>query len=84
MVLSTDKNTLDPKLRETTGEIIGKRGNRILGCILADGSVIETHASRVLPLKASDIIDLADYESEVEAMAEWVSSARPLPGFNKV
>ena len=38
----------------------------------------------VLAINIDDFIDLADYESEVEAMAEWVSSARPLPGFNKV
>jgi uncharacterized oxidoreductase len=38
----------------------------------------------ILVINIEDFIDLASYEEEVESLAEWVSSARPLPGINKV
>ena len=52
------------------------------GCTKAGGT--GGNGVMVLAINIEDFIDLADYESEVEAMAEWVSSARPLPGFNKI
>ena len=38
----------------------------------------------ILAINIDDFIDLASYEDEVEALAEWVCSARPLPGFDKI
>jgi LDH2 family malate/lactate/ureidoglycolate dehydrogenase len=38
----------------------------------------------ILAININDFIDLASYEDEVEALAEWVCSARPLPGFDKI
>ena len=35
----------------------------------------------VLAINIEDFIDLDSYEREVEEMAKWVCSARPLPGF---
>lgn len=38
----------------------------------------------VLAINIEDFIGLDDYQREVEQMAKWVCSARPLPGFKKV
>ena len=38
----------------------------------------------IFAIKIDDFIDLASYEDEVEALAEWVCSARPLPDFDKI
>jgi uncharacterized oxidoreductase len=38
----------------------------------------------ILAINIDDFIDLASYEEEVEALAEWVCSARPLPGVDKI
>jgi uncharacterized oxidoreductase len=38
----------------------------------------------VLAINIEDFIGLEDYQREVEEMAQWVCSARPLPGFDKI
>ena len=38
----------------------------------------------VLAINIEDFIGLADYEREVEEMAQWVCSARPLPDVKKI
>ena len=38
----------------------------------------------VLAINIEDFIDLDSYEREVEELAKWVCSARPLPGFEQV
>jgi LDH2 family malate/lactate/ureidoglycolate dehydrogenase len=38
----------------------------------------------ILAINIEDFIDLASYEQEVEDLAQWVCSARPLPGVKKV
>ena len=52
------------------------------GCTKQDGK--DGGGAMVLAINIEDFIGLDDYESEVEQMAEWVCSARPLPGFKKV
>ena len=52
------------------------------GCTKQDGK--DGGGVMVLAINIEDFIGLDDYESEVEQMAEWVCSARPLPGFKKV
>jgi uncharacterized oxidoreductase len=38
----------------------------------------------ILAINIQDFVELDQYEREVEGLAEWVCSARPLPGFTKV
>ena len=38
----------------------------------------------ILAIDIEAFTEMEDYTAEVEALAEWVCSARPLPGFNKV
>ncbi|MBD71985.1 hypothetical protein CMK21_17965, partial [Candidatus Poribacteria bacterium] len=41
-------------------------------------------SSVVLAIDIEKFTDLNTYTSDVEEMAEWIHSARPLPGFDKV
>ena len=38
----------------------------------------------ILAINIEDFIELIDYENEVEDLASWVSSAKPLPGVDKI
>ena len=38
----------------------------------------------ILAINIEDFLDLASYEQEVEDLAQWVCSARPLPNVKKV
>ena len=38
----------------------------------------------VLTINIENFIGLDDYEREVEQVAEWVYSTRPLPGYDKI
>jgi len=38
----------------------------------------------VLAINIEDFIELTEYENEVEGLARWVSSAKPLPGVDKI
>jgi len=52
------------------------------GCTNAGGD--KGGGVMVLAIDISAFTDLETYENEVEDLAAWVSSARPLPGVNKV
>ncbi len=52
------------------------------GCTNPDGS--KGGGVMVLAIDISAFTDLETYQSEVEDLAAWVGSARPLPGVNKV
>ena len=38
----------------------------------------------ILAININDFIDIASYEDGAEALAKWVCSARPLPGFDEI
>ena len=52
------------------------------GCTKQDGK--GGGGVMVLAIDIEAFTDLDTYTDEVEALAEWVCSARPLPGFKKV
>jgi uncharacterized oxidoreductase len=52
------------------------------GCTKQDGK--GGGGVMVLAIDISAFTDLDDYVSEVEALAAWVCSARPLPGFSRI
>ncbi|MEE2658680.1 MAG: Ldh family oxidoreductase [Candidatus Latescibacterota bacterium] len=52
------------------------------GCTKADGK--GGGGVMILAIDIEAFTEMEDYTAEVEALAEWVCSARPLPGFNKV
>ena len=52
------------------------------GCTKEGGS--GGNGIMVLAINIEDFIDLDSYEREVEELAKWVCSARPLPGFEQV
>jgi LDH2 family malate/lactate/ureidoglycolate dehydrogenase len=52
------------------------------GCTKQDGK--GGNGVMVLAIDIEAFTDLDTYTDEVEALAEWVCSARPLPGFKKV